>query len=242
MMTRKTSLEPRTTSVHATTTSADRDNNDPDAESRRLAELAALETHANWSQTMNEAGYPDGWVVEPLIPVTQVRSLLRKVDPLPIRLLPSIYEWAEAMQTLLRDEHRAIDVITNVPGTPVPRIPEIIRWLTDGGEAPRIPASASAPTDVRADFQTRETPDPLQESIKRHSGGRPKGWRKGRVWDLQEIVDWYHAYVDFGNEPPTLKTLGEDMGVSDDTAKRRVIDVGLRWPPHDHPALWDLDN
>jgi hypothetical protein len=68
-------------------------------------------------------------------------------------------------------------------------------------------------------------------------GGRP---RKGRLWDRQDYIEWYQSYV-LDGERPTLRALGKDMGVSDDTAGKRVHEAELPWPPEAHLEVWEPD-
>ena len=64
--------------------------------------------------------------------------------------------------------------------------------------------------------------------------GRRKGWRKGREWTRREILEWYveaaEEYARDGSRP-LLRDLGDAMGVSEDTASKRVTETGLHWPP-----------
>jgi hypothetical protein len=67
------------------------------------------------------------------------------------------------------------------------------------------------------------------------SGGRPRGWRKGRPWGRKKILAWYgeasEAYA-LDGKAPTLRDLAEAMGLKDaETARTRVEDAGLTWPP-----------
>jgi len=76
--------------------------------------------------------------------------------------------------------------------------------------------------------------------------GRPRGSRKGRVWDQQDYLDWYaeagQAYASDCNRV-TLKDLGEAMGVSADTVSGRLRDpaINLPWPPESYPEVWSPD-
>ena len=66
------------------------------------------------------------------------------------------------------------------------------------------------------------------------AGGRPKGSFKGKHWGRREILEWCEAATDpyaSDGEPIKLKELGNAMGVSDETAGKRVRDAGLAWPP-----------
>lgn len=66
------------------------------------------------------------------------------------------------------------------------------------------------------------------------AGGSPKGWRKGRVWPRREILEWYReasAYYASSDESFGLHVLAETMEVSENTARRRVRDAKLHWPP-----------
>ena len=81
----------------------------------------------------------------------------------------------------------------------------------------------------------------------RHAGGRGKGWRKGPVWQRRDYIDWYQSYLaesDLDPKSPTLADLGKAMGVSPDTAGRRLKDLKppLPWPPQAHPDIWDPDD
>lgn len=77
--------------------------------------------------------------------------------------------------------------------------------------------------------------------VKVGRGGRPLKSRKGRPWKRECYLTWYgeasQSYA-MENQPLTLQHLGEAMGVSTDTARRRLKDVGLPWPPEAHLETW----
>jgi hypothetical protein len=81
--------------------------------------------------------------------------------------------------------------------------------------------------------------------LKWKGGGRPLGSRKGRVWERQDYIDWYReASQAYAREDTALKLehLGEAMGVSDDTARRRAHEAGFPWPPEAYLDIWDPDD
>ena len=75
-------------------------------------------------------------------------------------------------------------------------------------------------------------------------GGRRTGWRKGRVWTERDILDWYQeaapGYASDGSRPE-LTDLAVAMGLSTDTTRNRLRDVGLSWPPKDGTEDEDPD-
>jgi len=63
----------------------------------------------------------------------------------------------------------------------------------------------------------------------KHAGGSPKGPRKAREWDRRRILEYCDAASAFGE--PDLAGLAAEMGVHPDTARKRVEQAGLQWPP-----------
>jgi hypothetical protein len=187
---------------------------------------------------MDTAGYHDGWVVRPPMPAAPLREKPSESDPAQ-RAVLRLLEPVLSAPRRLRGEN-IINVFTNVSPPPPLTAAEILSYLMAGDAATPNLASAPAPIDVPANFRTSGPPDRLQDAIKRHAGGRPRGWRKGRLLSHQEYLDWYQGYA-LEPDPPTLEDLAEFLKVSPDTAARRVRSAKLPWPPEQHLDIWDPD-
>lgn len=74
-------------------------------------------------------------------------------------------------------------------------------------------------------------------------GGRPEGTKKGRRLTRLQFLEWYReASQGFANDGDrvTLSDLKAVLGVrSDTTAKNRLNEVGLPWPPESFPDVWE---
>jgi hypothetical protein len=116
------------------------------------------------------------------------------------------------------------------------------RWHPERGLEPLMmicPSGRFTREDYDLVWRVR---DELQEEAGR---GRPRGSLKGDRWTRQDFIDWYRedteAYARDGVRI-TLKILGAELGgLSADTAKTRLVAVGLPWPPWSYPDLWDPD-
>jgi len=98
-----------------------------------------------------------------------------------------------------------------------------------------------------ADTRRAAAAEALLWRLEQAAGGRSWGWRKGRVWQRRDYLDWYQSYLAesaLDPKPPTLADLGKAMDVSTDTAGRRLKDLKppLPWPPWAHPDIWDPDD
>jgi hypothetical protein len=74
----------------------------------------------------------------------------------------------------------------------------------------------------------------MVSAIKLHAGGRRRGSFKGEVWSRRRILEWWQeANESYARDrEPTLAEFADAMGVKDRrTARKRVKDVGLHWPP-----------
>jgi hypothetical protein len=70
-------------------------------------------------------------------------------------------------------------------------------------------------------------------------GGRRHGWRKGQMFGREDFLEW-HLSQQLDGLPSSLAELGKTLGVTAETARTRVAEARLPWPPEQHPDAWDL--
>jgi hypothetical protein len=119
-----------------------------------------------------------------------------------------------------------------------------VRWHPERGTTASIRGLEHG-HDARGVERVRRGLAWLQDSDVLRGGGRPRGSKKGHQWTRQDFIDWYRearqSYATDGVRI-TQKIVGEELGgLSADTARNRLDDVGLPWPPWSYPDVWDPD-